>query len=251
MAGSPQAVPGAPPVLRRPSALLWWALALLAVFVLMGFAVAADPSSPFPQPLDDWWRSVNGVSPDSGAYTWFLPMFFQYLGEAPGALVTGLLIPVLLALAGRWRSAVFFFAVIVLGPGLISQVGKNLVDRPRPAAVEGAGLYGPLFSVDHGSFPSGHCVLAAAVVFAIAALIPASRTRARSIWWAVGVAVMVGMMWQRTLINAHWLSDTMIGLVAGAAAALLLQWAFWPWLQSDHGRPVRLLHRAERTPDAV
>ncbi|MNJ04708.1 hypothetical protein D3C73_1655920 [compost metagenome] len=50
------------------------------------------------------------------------------------------------------------------------------------------------------------------------------------------------MVWQRTLINAHWLSDTLFGLVAGVAGALLVWWAFWPLLQRDYGRPVWFCH---------
>lgn len=228
---------------RRPGALLWWALGLLAAFALMGVAVAVAPSSPFTQGLDDWWRSVNGAAPDSGAYTWFLPMFFQHLGEAPGALLC-LLIPIALAVVGRWRSALFFFSAYLVSMGILSTGMKNLVSRPRPAADEALGLFGPLFSVDHGSYPSGHAVTTAFLVFGIAALLPQARPIARRTWWIIGAALMLGMMWQRTLINAHWLSDTLFGLVAGTAGTLLMWWAFWPLLRADEGRPVWFLHRS-------
>ncbi|MFV0319283.1 MAG: phosphatase PAP2 family protein [Microbacterium sp.] len=233
----------------RPSALLWWALGLLAAFVVMGVIVASAPAAPFTQGLDDWWRGIVGTTPDSGAHTWVLPMFFQHLGEAAGAIGL-LLVVIVFAVVGRWRSGLFFLAACLLSMGLYSQGMKNLVHRPRPAADEALGLYGPLFSVDHGSFPSGHAVSAAVIVFAVAALIPAARVTARRVWWIVGVVIMLGMMWQRTLINAHWLSDTVFGIVAGAAGALLMWWAFWPWLQRDYGRPVWFLHRS-RTPSTI
>lgn len=231
--------------IRRPKALLWWALGLLAAFVAMGLVVGLNPDAPFTQGLDAWWRGIVGAAPDGGAHTWFAPMFFQYLGEAPGALAM-LLLPVGLAVVGRWRSALFFLSASLLSMGLYSQGMKNLVHRPRPALDEALGLYGPLFQVDHGSFPSGHAVSAAALVFGIAALIPSARRAARQAWWIIGAVIMLGMMWQRTLINAHWLSDTFFGLVAGAAGALLMWWAFWPWLQRDHGRPVWFLHLGRR-----
>jgi len=230
---------------HRPIALLWWALGLLAAFIVMGVAVGLNPDAPFTQGIDDAWRALVGTSPDSGTYTWFGPMFFQFLGEAPGAIAM-MLIPVGLAVVGRWRSALFFLAASLVSMGLYSQGMKNLVHRPRPAVDEALGLYGPLFQVDHGSFPSGHAVSAAALVFGIAALIPAARRTVRRVWWIVGAALMLGMMWQRTLINAHWLSDTVFGLVAGAAGVLLMWWAFWPWLQRDDGRPVWFLHLGER-----
>lgn len=222
--------------------MLWWALGLLAVFVVMGIAMAIDPAHPFTQPLDDWWPGINGVAPDSGAYTWVVPMFFQQLGELPGLMVAAVLIPALLALIGRWRSALFCVSIVLVGPGLLSQGMKNLVDRPRPAADEAAGLFGPLFSVDHGSFPSGHAIGAAALVVGVAALIPPTRVLARGGWWVLGAFIMVGMAWQRTLVNAHWLSDTLTGLLVGTAATLLMWWAFWPWLHRDYGRPIALLH---------
>lgn len=241
-----QGVDAAASVTRRPKALLGWSLGLLGAFALMGLFVALNAKAPFTQPLDDWWRGLVGVSPDNTFYTTALPMFFQHLGELGGAVVAVILIPAVLAIVGRWRSALFFLTITFVGPGLFSQLMKNLVDRPRPAADEVLGLFAPLIRVDHGSFPSGHAVMAGALVFAIAALIPASRNTLRTAWWVIGALIMLGMVWQRTLVNAHWLSDTFFGLAAGAAASLLMWWVFWPLIQKDYGRPVWFLHLNEK-----
>ncbi|WP_127473350.1 phosphatase PAP2 family protein [Microbacterium sulfonylureivorans] len=230
----------------RPLALLVWALVLLGAFGLMGLVVSLNAEGPFAQPIDDWWRRLVGAAPDGGSHTWFLPMFFQYLGEAPGALFMVILLPVGLAVVGRWRSALFVFASCLVSLGLYSQGMKNLVDRPRPAADDVLSLFGPLFTVDHGSFPSGHAVAAGALVAIVAALVPGDRRTLRLAWWVVGTLIAVGMMWQRTLINAHWLSDTFFGIVAGVAGVLLMWWAFWPWLQRDYGRPVWFLRFGRR-----
>ncbi len=229
----------------RPARMLWTALVLLVLFVIMAVAVAADPSAPFTQGFDNWWRGVIGQSPSDTLYLGPIAMFFQYLGEIPGAVLTILVIPIALLIVGRWRSSLFFLSALIFGPLVISQVTKNLVNRPRPALDEAAGLYGPLFMVDHGSFPSGHAVTAGAIAFAVAALIPSSRHTLRKIWWVLAALLMVGMMWQRTLINAHWLSDAFFGVLAGVVGALLMWWVFWPLLRADYGRPVWFLHRGD------
>ena len=226
---------------RRP--LLWWSLGLLAVFVAFAAVIATNPESPIVQPLDDAWRRLVGVGPDSGAYTWFLPMFLQQLGQGLIALSVTLVIVIVLCVLGRWRSGLFFLSASLLGPGLISQTAKALVDRPRPADDAALGLFGPLFEVDHGSFPSGHAVTAGVIAITIGALIPASRHVARRVWWVVGALLVIGMIWQRTLVNAHWVTDAMAGTVAGVATWLLMWFAFWTWIRRDYGRPVWFLKR--------
>lgn len=222
---------------------LRWALGLLIAAILMGIVVRLNQTAPFTQPLDDWWRRVNGAAPGSSSYTWAGPMFFQYLGELPGWVFMIAVAPLTLVAVGRWRSGLFYLSATVVSTVIVSQVLKKLVDRPRPALDEAHGLYGPLFSVDHGSFPSGHAVTAATLVVAIAALIPPVRRRARLVWGVVGGLLMVGMVWQRTLINAHWLSDAVFGLAAGAGGACLMWWAFWNLLAKDYDRPIRFLGR--------
>jgi len=236
---------------RRPSPMLWWTLGLIAAFLLMAISVAATPSAPFPQPLDDWWRGLVGASPDSGLYRTAIPSFFQSMGEAGGYGTAVLASVLVLLIAGRWRSALFFLSSAAVASLVFAQATKKLVSRPRPSADEVLGLYGPIFEVDHGSFPSGHVVGFAALIVSFGALIPASRVVARRTWWVLAVVLVAGMMWQRTLVNAHWLSDTFFGAVGGVAGALLVWWAYWPWLQRDYGRPVRLLPRRSQSPDTI
>ena len=233
-----------PAVVSRPRWMLWTALGLLAVFAALAVGVFASPEAPWSQGLDDLWRGAIGVGPESWLPGFALAQMFQHLGQLPGAVLMMILLPLALVLVGRWRSALFVIAVQLAGPGLLSQVTKNLVDRPRPVDDAAAGLFGPLVQVDHGSFPSGHSVSMAAIVVTVLALIPASAVWMRRIWIVLGVLLAVGMVWQRTLINAHWFTDTCAGLIGGAAVALLLWWAFLPWLRRDHDRRVWFLPRA-------
>ena len=217
----------------RPRGLLIGGLIALAVFAAFAIHVAFDLEHPSTQPLDDAWRRLVGS--DHGPETGILPMFFQELGQVLGAIIFGLIIPIALFATRRWRSALFILAGF-FGSSLVSQLVKNLVHRPRPAEDLDNGLFGPLFSVDHGSLPSGHSVTVGFIVIGVAALIPPAR---RWIWWIFATFLAVGMVWQRTLINAHWLSDTIVGLVAGAGVAAILWWAFYPLLAMDAGRTVR------------
>jgi len=237
--------PARSPVPPRPIGMLWAAAAALAVFAAGGVAV------PVLGPVDDWWRSLVGSAPGDAAASGAVPMFFQYLGQAPGTLGLIVVLPLALAAFGRWRSGLFvassgLFTVVFLSQGM-----KSLVDRPRPAADAALGLYGPLVGVDHGSYPSGHVVTAAFAAVAIAALFPPHRQSARTIWWVVAAFLIVGTVWQRTLVNAHWLSDAVFGALAGGGGALLMWWVFWPWLHQDYGRPSafrRIVRRAASAP---
>ncbi len=234
-----------PVKIARPRRMLWISLGLLVVFVALALGVLAAPDAPWSQALDDGWRRFAGVGPESWLPGFALAQLFQHLGQLPGVVLMMLLLPLVLVLVGRWRSALFVIAVQLAGPGLLSQLTKNLVDRPRPAEDTVAGLFGPLVQVDHGSFPSGHSVSMAAIIITVLALIPASAVWARRIWIAIGVLLAVGMVWQRTLINAHWFTDTCAGLIGGAAVAVLLWWAFLPWLRRDHDRRVWFLRKAD------
>jgi membrane-associated phospholipid phosphatase len=145
--------------------------------------------------------------------------FFTLIGGAPFR------IPLSIALFGLvwWRRPnlrwlIGFGIVLVLGP-LLSDAGRQLVRRPRPA-VGAAALPGSF------SFPSGHASAAAASYGYIAYL---AIRRAKRLRWQILVAAaaaltIVGVGYSRVVLGFHWSSDvlagTLLGLLIAAGAAL-------------------------------
>jgi len=114
----------------------------------------------------------------------------------------------------RTRSAwILPFLIAVLGGEEVLTISiKDLADRTRPsfdpAAVAGLGP----------SFPSGHSATAAAFYAGAALLLGRRRghaARAALTGLAVGIAVAVAA--SRVLLDVHWLSDVIAGLLLGWA----------------------------------
>ncbi|MCX4985770.1 phosphatase PAP2 family protein [Streptomyces sp. NBC_00572] len=219
---------------RRPGVLAA-GLLLLTVATLPAFVVRADPANPPFQDLDDQWLAWMG-GPHDGPYA-VLAAVLNWFG-GPLGVVVPLALLFFLLVRGRWVSVGFLLGVYLAGNLLVVQGLKHLVDRPRPA--------NPLVRVDHGSFPSGHAAGAALlVVLAGVLLIPAARRRA---WWLGGVVFTLAMMWSRTWLHAHWLTDTAAGAAAGAGAGLLAWWLCAPALAREAARDRR--GAAAAPPDA-
>jgi membrane-associated phospholipid phosphatase len=126
-----------------------------------------------------------------------------------GVLVVPLGIAVLLFLTKRRWAALYFLLASIASAGVV-QLLKNLFDRVRPEEI--------LVVSDHGSFPSGHVANAATVAVTLGLIL--SRT-----WvWVAGAAYAVLMLLSRTYLGAHWLTDTLGGLVIGAGVAVIV-WA--------------------------
>jgi membrane-associated phospholipid phosphatase len=113
-------------------------------------------------------------------------------------------------LVGRKRwSALYFVLASAVSAGTV-QLLKRLFGRARPEDI--------LLPLDSASFPSGHVANAATVAVVLGLLL----TR---LWvWLAGVAWVVLMLLSRTYLGAHWLSDTIGGVLLGAAVALIV-WA--------------------------
>lgn len=202
---------------------LLFGLVLLGLAGLAALVVRSDLADPPFQALDDRWLGWMG-GPHDGPYA-AAAAALNWFGGPPGVVVPlGLLL--VLLLRRRWVSAAFMLGVYLGGNMLVVQGLKHLVDRPRPAD--------PLVRVDHGSFPSGHAASAALLVVLVGALlVPAARRRA---WWIGGALFTLAMMWSRTWLHAHWLSDTAAGAAAGAGVALVAWWLFGPALAGESVR---------------
>ncbi|MHA3704064.1 phosphatase PAP2 family protein [Jatrophihabitans sp. YIM 134969] len=122
---------------------------------------------------------------------------------------------VLLFAAVLWRAHRPVAAVSLVVTGLVSllvrALVKDLVARPRPG--------GGFSTATGGSFPSGHTAGAAFLAVAAIALL----TRAWVTVVAVGYTVVVGA--SRIVLNVHWVSDVVGGVLLGATFGLLVPWA--------------------------
>jgi len=112
------------------------------------------------------------------------------------------------ALAQWWAWVCIYLFLAVAIPGILNDVVKLLVGRPRPT-VEVGHLSPFSFGYDFQSFPSGHAAVAFGLAFGVAALWP--RWRWPMLLFAAAVAA------SRIVLDAHYLGD----VIASALLALL------------------------------
>lgn len=116
---------------------------------------------------------------------------------------------------GDWRRAGLAVVMAGLLSWAVSDVAKDVVDRPRPAA------YTKEISVDDDAvgsgWPSTHTSIAAGTLVA-AALVCRRRPTA-----ALVVALVVGVA--RMAVGVHLPLDVLGGLALGVAAAVMVVWA--------------------------
>jgi membrane-associated phospholipid phosphatase len=181
------------------------AAAALALAVAIGLVVLfREQNKPFGFELE-WMSEIV-----EHRATWLtnVALVFNILG---GGIIAILVVPLgtaaLLFVTRRRWAALYFLIATVLSAAIV-QVLKQLFDRPRPTDI--------LVQPDFGSFPSGHSANAALIAAALAIIF-------RRGWvWAAGIVYAVAMMLSRTYLGAHWISDTIGGLLIGIGVAFIV-----------------------------
>lgn len=191
---------------RRLVAVAAGVVLLLAV----GLGVLVTVRALNPESLDAEWMEeiVEHRSP-----LWEIPArVFDFIGGGWfGVLVVPVGIAVGFLIARRpWAASAFILGSAV-SSGVV-QLMKIGFGRARPEEI--------LVPLDSPSFPSGHTANAATVVVLLALLL-------RRRWIAVAGAVYVILMaLSRTYLGAHWITDTVGGVLVGSAMAALV-WAIF------------------------
>lgn len=234
----PEALPaeaGAPAPVRVSR--LWWVVsggAALALVLLLALVIVyRESNKPFGFEVE-----VMGVLVATRSDLLTVPaLVFNALGGGvistlvvPGVIVAGLLL---------WRRpwGAVYYVVAALASATVTRVIKVVVARPRPEDI--------LVHPDFGSFPSGHSANAAVVATALGIIF------LRTWVWVAGAAYTVLMMLSRTYLGAHWVSDTIGGMLVGAGVAVIVWAPFAERLYREQRMPhppvwVRTPHDAAR-----
>ncbi|WP_455905489.1 phosphatase PAP2 family protein [Microbacterium sp.] len=174
-------------------------------FVVLRAVVALGGHEPLA--VDVWWHDLMvALSSDAWLVVAWVP---AVVGGTIGMIVVGaLLIAALLWRGRRWDAATLAIAmvtVVAIGATMAAVIGRT---RPVDSLAESVAT----------SFPSGHTAVATTVVVILGLVL-------RRRWvWVVGVAWIALMMWSRTYLHAHWLSDVVAGMLEGVAVATFV-WA--------------------------
>ncbi|MBG6106510.1 phosphatase PAP2 family protein [Frigoribacterium sp. CG_9.8] len=169
---------------------------------------------------------------------WTVPALV--MNNIGGGIIGTIVVPlavILLLLLFRMRWAAGYFAIATIVSAGLVQLLKNLYGRPRPVDM--------LVAADPGSFPSGHVANAATMTVVLALVL-------RRVWiWAAGVVYTVIMLLSRTYLGAHWLSDTVGGLVLGSAVAVIVWAPLAHRLFTERENRVGPVHPTEAEPPAT
>jgi membrane-associated phospholipid phosphatase len=182
--------------------------ALLVGAALVTLLYVLPATRPGVQAVDDAvWRVAGAVQNDPATA---ISRVLSFLGS--GVVNWPLRVAALLLLAWRrhWLRLAAFALAVLTSEVLIGTL-KAAIDRPRPP--------GSLIDTSAAAFPSGHAIATAVTaVGLVLVLAPPGKKRWR---WEVYAVVFTSVMTlSRVYLRAHWLSDTVAGVLLGAGLAL-------------------------------
>lgn len=226
-ADRPSADPAAPiapaaPDARRARALIVGVVATV-LFVALRLFVALANSAPLP--VDAAWDdTMSAIASPVGVIVAWVPAI---VGGTIGMILIGVATTVVFLVLRRPWDALNVGGAIAL----VVAIGA-----PMAAVIARARPTDSLAETVATSFPSGHTAVATTIVVTLGLIL-------RRRWvWAAGAIWVVLMMWSRTYLHAHWLSDVTAGLLEGIAVATLV------WAAVETGRERRAQRAAVPAP---
>jgi len=187
---------------RRLVALVVGAAAAIA-FIALRLIVAAGEHEPLA--VDIWWHDLMVADRSD---VWIAVAWVPAIvGGTIGMIVVGAVLIACFLWRGRRADAatlaVSMIIVVAIGATMAAVLGRT---RPEDSLAESMAT----------SFPSGHTAVATTVAVVLGLLLR------RSYVWVLGAVWVLTMMWSRTYLHAHWLSDVVAGMLEGIAVATLV-----------------------------
>jgi membrane-associated phospholipid phosphatase len=117
------------------------------------------------------------------------------------------------------RAKIFFFiGATMVSTRLVVRLLKNLFDRNRPHAFLNDQSVGDFFCAGADSFPSGHAANYFSFFLPLIVLFPRYK------WLLLILPIFVAL--QRVIVNDHYLSDVLAGILIASLITLLFQRIF-------------------------
>jgi undecaprenyl-diphosphatase len=193
------------------------ALALVVVLALVIFYRESD------KPFGFEVEFMAGLVSSRADWLTVPALVFNAVG---GGILSNLVVPAVIIgalLLFRRPWGALYYVIAAIASASVTRLIKVLVGRERPEDI--------LVTPDFGSFPSGHSSNAALVATALGIIF--MRT-----WvWVAGAVYTVLMMLSRTYLGAHWISDTIGGMLIGAGVAVIVWAPFAEKLYREHRMP--------------
>jgi undecaprenyl-diphosphatase len=135
-------------------------------------------------------------------------VFCTVLGPTAFRLLA--LVVIVVALVRRNLRVALFLVISVELSGLLTDIAKLAVNRPRPA--------GALVSAPSTAFPSGHALgVMLGVLALLTVALPVVRRPFRAWLIALGTVIVIAIGIGRVVLNVHHLSDVLAGWALGYA----------------------------------
>lgn len=207
-------------MIRQPRWLLWSTLPALLLVLAFGLWLQLERVGP--TPLDTAWLGFVGL--DEGSVPYRVAVVLAEVGGGTGVVICTGVLAAVFVIGRRLRAAAFLVTTMLAGVAT-SEALKAIVTRLRPSD--------QLYESLGYSYPSGHSMGAAALAVSLAIIaarshglragMKADTTLPLTFHWSFVLAAgwILAMMWSRTALQVHWLTDTLAGALVGIAVAVL------------------------------
>ncbi|MCB9896285.1 MAG: phosphatase PAP2 family protein [Planctomycetes bacterium] len=146
----------------------------------------------------------------------------DYLLVVPGMLFGSYVMPLFIIALGLWLGWRFGLVCLMTAMTTVAITGpmKHWIGRPRPEPLEAARAFKLRGLVNNPSFPSGDSAQAGAMTTLLILLGPLAWPASLSFLPLIPLC-----MFARVYYGAHWIGDTIAGVIIGAAVAFA--YAYW------------------------